>query len=370
MKKELKISKIEVFKADIELIEPFRISLMEFTDAENMFVKIYTDEGTYGVGEASPTSCITGDTQATMLGGASDLAKLILNKNPLDIENRMREINKYLVHNSALRSAFDMALYDILGKVAGLPLFAVLGGHKRLFWTDNTIGIDDSERMAQKAMEYKKRGFEAIKVKLGTTEEEDVARIEAIRNAVGDAIPLRTDANQGWDYTTAVATLKALEKFRIEYCEQPVAHWDYENMRRVRQSTSIPIMADESVFDEHDAFKLTSMGCCDYLNIKLAKSGGIHSAIKINAIAEGAGMACMLGCMMETRLGLTAGAHFVSARPNIRYADLDGHFMLKEDPIIGGAQWKVGEIHLPDTPGHGADVDLDFLKKCEVITIE
>ena len=370
MEKELSITKVEVFKADIGLIEPFRISLMEFTDAENIFVKIHTNEGIYGIGEACPTSCITGDTQATMLGGSSDLANLILNKNPLDIESRMNEINKYLVQNSALRSAFDMALYDILGKVAGLPLYAVLGGPKRLFWTDNTIGIDVPGVMAKKAEDYKRRGFKAIKVKLGTTEAEDVARIEAIRSAVGDSVPLRIDANQGWDFPTATATLKVLEKFGIEYCEQPVAYWDYENMRRVRQSTSIPIMADESVFDEHDAFKLASMGCCDYLNIKLAKSGGIHTALKINAIAESAGMACMLGCMEETRLGLTAGAHFVSARPNIRYADLDGHFMLKEDPVIGGARWEVGEIHLPDTPGHGADVDPDFLKKCEVITIE
>jgi L-alanine-DL-glutamate epimerase-like enolase superfamily enzyme len=130
-----------------------------------------------------------------------------------------------------------------------------------------------------------------------------------------------------------------------------------------------PIMADESVFDHHDAFKLTAGGCCDYLNIKLAKSGGIHTALKINAIAEAAGARCMLGCMMETRLGLTAAAHLVSARPNIRYADLDGHLQLEEDPVIGGATWNGSTIMLPDEPGIGAEIDAAFLERCELETI-
>ncbi len=164
--------------------------------------------------------------------------------------------------------------------------------------------------------------------------------------------------------------LKSLEPMGIEYCEQPVAYWDYENMRRIRQNTSIAIMADESLFDHHDAFKLASMGCCDFFNIKLAKAGGIHTALKINAIAEGSGIRCMVGCMMETRLGLTAAAHVVSARPNIRYADLDGYLALKDDPVVGGAQYQAGEITLPETPGHGADVDAGFLEGCECVAIK
>ena len=123
--------------------------------------------------------------------------------------------------------------------------------------------------------------------------------------------------------------LLRLETSGIEYCEQPLARWDLDGFRHLRERVSIPIMADESVFDHHDAFKLTAGGCCDYLNIKLAKSGGIHMALKINAVAEASGSKCMLGCMMETRLGLTAAAHLASARPNIRYLDLDGHFQLQ-----------------------------------------
>jgi len=371
MKGKMKIVSIDIYKADIPFHEPFRIAIMEIVSAKSLFVRINTDAGIYGFGEANPTWGITGETQEIDLAGAVDLAKLLIGKDPLAIEERMREINRFLVHNSTIRSAFDMALYDILGKTAGLPLYAVFGGEKRTFFSDNTIGIADPDYMAEKARSYKERGFKAIKVKLGTTAREDIKRIEKIRKAIGEGLPIRIDANQGWDYHTAVTVLRALEPMGIEYCEQPVAHWDYENMRRVRKKTTIAIMADESLFDHHDAIKLASMGCCDYFNIKLAKSGGLHTALKINAIAEGAGIRCMVGCMTETRLGLTAGAHLVSARPNIRYADLDGCFMLKEDPIMGGASYSEGgEITLPDDPGIGADIDHTFLKRCEVITIK
>jgi L-alanine-DL-glutamate epimerase-like enolase superfamily enzyme len=370
MPEQVTISKVEVFKAAIKLKKPFRISLVEMTCAENIFVRIHTNTGLYGMGEGSAISSITGDSLETMFAGARDLAMLIVNENPLDVDGRIREMKRFVVHNSALRSAFDVALYDILGKAVGLPLYALLGGNKRSFWTDNTVGIAAPDVMAQEAAKLKAEGFRAIKVKLGTTMKEDVRRIEEIRKAVGDSIPLRIDANQGWDYRTAVDILNAIEPLGIEYCEQPTAYWDHANMARIRLNTTIPIMADESLCDDHDAFKLASAECCDYFNIKLSKSGGIHTALKINAVAEAAGIACMLGCMNETRLALTAGAHFVSARPNVRYANLDTHFALAEDPIIGGAQWNVGEITLPDAPGHGADVDPTFLEVCESITVD
>lgn len=364
------IDSVEIYKIDLDFIEPFRISMVEITSAESYFIKINTKEGIYGIGEGNPTNTLTGETREMNMVAAVDLAKLLLRKDALNIEERMREINIYLVHNSTLRSAFDMALYDLLGKAANLPLYALLGGGKRKFWTDNTIGINEAVYMAEKAKNYKKLGFKAIKVKLGTTQEADIERIVKIREAVGKKIPIRIDANQGWSYTTAIGVLKALEPMGIQYCEQPLAYWDYENASRLRQNTTIPIMADESLFDHHDALKLIASGSCDYFNIKLAKSGGIHTALKINAIAEAAGISCMLGCMNETRLGLTAAAHVISARPNICFADLDGYLFHKDDPIIGGAKYDVGELSLPDEPGHGADVDPEFLKNCKCVIIK
>jgi L-alanine-DL-glutamate epimerase-like enolase superfamily enzyme len=351
------------------MIAPFRIALGVISEGEYLFVRINTDGGVSGWGEATPTTMITGDTQTINAAAAADLAKLMLGKDPLDIETRVTEMNRFLAFNSGVRSAFDLALYDVAARVAGLPLYALLGGGKRQLETDMTIGLNEPETMAEEAVGFKRGGAPAIKVKLGTTADEDVQRIESIREAIGPELPLRVDANQGWDFPTAVNVLRRLESAGIEYCEQPIAHWNFDGFRRLRERVSIPIMADESVFDHHDAFKLAAGGCCDYLNIKLAKSAGIHTALKINAVAEASGARCMLGCMMETRLGLTAAAHLASARPNIHYVDLDGHFQLKEDPISGGARWEGGKITLPDGPGIGAEVDSAFLEGCELETV-
>lgn len=365
MPKPLRVTSISVFRANIPLAAPFRIALGVITHAESLFVRVSTDGGVSGWGETSPISQITGDTQATSAAAAADLAKLLLGKDPLDIEGRVAEMRRLFAFNSSVRSAFDIALHDVAGRVAGLPLYALLGGGRRPLETDQTIGLDEPDAMAEKAAALARAGAPAIKVKLGTTAEADLLRVARIREAVGGRLPLRIDANQGWDFPTAVRVLSGLQASGIEYCEQPLARWDLDHFTRLRERVSIPIMADESVFDHHDAFRLAASSCCDYFNIKLAKAGGLHTALKLDAVAEAAGARCMLGCMMETRLGLTAAAHLACARPNIRYLDLDSHLQLARDPIVGGARWQGSSITLPDDPGIGAAVDPAFLATCE-----
>jgi len=360
------IDRVEVFTANLPLKRPFRIAIGETIVSESLYIRIWADDGRYGMGEANPFTPIVGETQATALAAARDCARLILGKDPLDIETRVAEMRRFMPSNPTTRSGFDMALYDLAGKVAGLPLHALLGGPCRTLTTDNTVGIDTTDAMVEHALEIVSRGFPAVKIKVGTTAEDDALRVARIREAVGPEILLRIDANQGWDRPSAIRALRAMEPLGVQYCEQPVAHWDFQSMRDVREKTSIPIMADESVFDEHDALKLVAMRACDFLNIKLAKSGGIHVALKINAIAEAAGLRCMVGCMTESRLGLTAAAHLVSARPNIAFADLDGADMLRDDPVVGGMVYgSGGAITLPDGPGHGADIDPAFLESLE-----
>jgi L-alanine-DL-glutamate epimerase-like enolase superfamily enzyme len=367
----MKITRVELFKADLPLKQPFRIAIGVTEVAMNVLVRIDTDEGLSGWGEASPFTPIVGETQSTCLDAGGDIAGLLLGKDPLAIEDRTREMARAMPHNTTIRSAFDIALYDLLGKAAGLPLYALLGGGRREVFTDNTVGIDRPEVMAEAAARFKERGFPAVKVKVGTTPAADIERIEKVRAAIGPELPIRIDANQGWDCVAAIQALRGMEGLGVQYCEQPVAIWDYTSMCKVHAKTKIPIMADESVFDEQDAFKLLSMDACDYLNIKLAKSGGIHTGLKINAVAEAAGAGCMVGCMSESRLALTAAAGLVSARPNIKFADLDSADMLKIDPIIGGMEYeKGGMLRLPDTPGIGADVDETFLERLESRVIE
>lgn len=366
----MKITRIQVFKADLPLKRPFRIALGETRVARTLYVRVHTDQELYGMGEANLFTSIVSETQATALAASRDLATLLLGKDPVDVESALTEMRKVMPYNPTTRSAFDMALYDLAGKAAGLPLYALLGGPCRAVVTDNTVGIDTVAAMVDHAVELKDRGFPAVKVKVGTTPEEDIEKIERIREAIGPDLPIRIDANQGWSRAGAIKALKGMEELGIQYCEQPVPAWDYESLRDVHEQSGIPIMADESVFDEHDALKLVTMRACDYLNIKLAKSSGIHVALRINAVAEAAGVQCMVGCMTESRLGLTAGAHLVSARPNIVFADLDGADMLKEDPVTGGMTYgEKGQIHLPEGPGLGADVDPAFLEKLESFSV-
>ena len=369
MSSEQIISRVTIYKADIALKEPFRIAIMNIAHAQNVFVLIETEQGLTGWGEASPFWRICGETRSTCLTVGCDLAMLLKGKDALAIEERIRDIEGYIDNNPTIRSAFDMALYDIAGKAAGLPLYRLLGGTKRDLVTDLTIGINEPDYMAESAARIAAAGFKSIKVKLGTTAEQDVARVRAIRERIGDAIPIRIDANQGWDFSTALAALTALEPFGIEYCEQPVAAWDYASLARLRGRTSIPIMADDGLRDHHDAFKLCRDECCDLLNIKLSKAGGIRNALSICAVAEAAGKGCMVGCMLESRLGVTAAAHFASARRIIRYFDLDSALLLAEDPIIGGITYEGDRVHLPDEPGIGADVDSEYLSGLEAFTV-
>jgi len=369
--KNLKIDKIEIIELNIPLKEPISISLGTHYTTENVAIKIYTDNGLVGTGEASPEINIVGETQSSEIEIAKSLAAGIKGKDPLAIEDRILDMDRIVDGNYTIKSAFDMALYDLLAKQAGLPLYQLLGGgNTREIHTDMTVYLGTPERMAEQALEYKNEGFPTIKVKLGTTVEEDIERIRSIRNAIGDAIPLRIDANQGWDVVTAIQVLKALEQFNIDHCEEPIPKWDNTGLKRVRDNSPIPIMADESVFDHRDAFRLASMGACDYFNIKFAKSGGIHNAIKINAIAEGAGIKTQVGCMSETRYALTALTHFVAAKNNVIWFDIDASLSHAEDPVSGGIQYMgAGKWELPQDPGIGGDFDPDFLEKMNKVTI-
>lgn len=363
------ITKITLYKHNLVPITPFRNALGLAVKYENLIVRIETGDDCYGLGEGSPLGFITGETQSIGLEAGKVLADILIGKNPLEIEPLLRSMDSLLAGNSTTKSAFDMALYDIGAKYARLPLYAFLGGQKRTIFTNFTIGLNEPEIMAQEAKQYKKDGALAIKVKLGTGRMDDFSRIQAIRQAVGDDILLRVDANQGWDVPTAIATLSDLARFNIQFCEEPVAHWNTNGLKYVREHSPIPIMADESVFSPHDALKLAGIGACDYINIKFAKCGGIFNALKINAIAEAAGIGCMVGQMAASRLGVSAQAHFACARQNVLFADLDSFRHQHASPITSGVSFDGPFVVIPDTPGHGADADPDYLKSLPCVHI-
>ncbi len=224
--------------------------------------------------------------------------------------------------------------------------------------------------MAADAVKIKEEGYPAIKIKLGKNGKADVERIKAIREAVGNEIPLRIDANQGWTVEEAIDTLKALAVFNIQHCEEPIPRWAFMKLPEIKKESPIPIMSDESCGDDHDAERLIQLNACDYLNIKLGKSGGIFKALKMVKLAEAANMHLQVGAFMESRLAMTAFAHFSLCSPLIEHFDFDTALMFSEDPVSDGIVYeKNGKIKVPEVAGLGATIDTKWLSKLEKIVI-
>lgn len=367
-----RIRKITLYPFDIRLKQPFVISLETITHARNVLVHIQCeDPEVYGWGEASPYQTIQGETRDTQMMIGKGIAKNLIGQPATALEENIRRINKSLAFNYCIKSAFDMALYDIQAKLQGRPLYQYLHGKHKLLRTDMTVGIAQPEEMAASARAYTDQGFTEIKIKLGKNPDEDIERMTLVREATGAQIKLRIDANQGWDPVTALRVLQAIRHLDIEHCEQPVAAKDLTGMHAVNRSSPIPIMADESLFDAYDAASLISMQACSQFNIKLGKSGGILEALKILDLAAVAGIACQVGCFSESRLGITALCHLALARDHIVYFDMDSPLMLSEDPVTGGAEYKnTNEIHCPELPGLGLDVDPVFLDNLPRLVID
>ena len=363
------ITETEIYKYSIPM-HPFTIATGTMHYAQNILIRVHTDSGLTGIGECSAFPMIVGETQATCFAMARDFASLWKGKDASQIEERIDELHDFTAFNATIKSAFDMALYDLAAKTAQQPLYKFLGGEKKELETDLTIGISSPEKMAETAADFVSRGVRIIKVKLGKDAKQDVTRIQRIAETIGSSIPLRLDANQGWTFDEAVYALQALGAFNVQFCEQPLRHWHDDRLPALRKLSPIKIMADESVFNHYDAKRLITAEACDYVNIKFAKSGGITEAKKINDLCEQYHIPCMMGGMLESRMALTAFAHFALAHHNIIFYDMDtcllGH---TKDPVIGGVQFNGFFLDIPESPGIGADVDQKFLDTCEKITI-
>jgi L-alanine-DL-glutamate epimerase-like enolase superfamily enzyme len=371
MSKSLQIEQIELYKLSIQLKEPFITSLGTDHAAANILVRIRTKEGIIGFGECSPYMPINGESQDTCFIVGQYFAKLLKGKDPLQIEQCITLMDSVIYANTSIKSAFDMALYDIASQHAGLPLYKFLGGENtKTIITDYTVSIGEPGKMAADALKIKNEGYPAIKIKLGKNGKKDVERISAIRAAVGNDIPLRIDANQGWKVKEAIQTLNALAEFGIQHCEEPIARWNFMKLKKIKKHSPIPIMADESCGDDHDAARLIDLDACDYFNIKLGKSGGLFKALKIVRLAETAGIRLQVGAMIESRLAMTAFAHFALCSPLIEHFDFDTALMFSEDPVTGGIVYeKNGVVKVPEAVGLGATIDDRWLERLERVII-
>ncbi len=359
--REQKIADVELFPYALESKQAIRTALGQ-TLVHGVLVRIRTGDGLIGWGDASPYGPITGETQASVLAIGKQLAQVVRGRDVFDLARVVADMDAVTIGHPSAKAAIEMALWDLCGKLTHQPVCRLLGRYRDSFEMDRTVYLNEPQAMAEKAKEIVGEGYKVVKAKVGQAPELDWARLRAIRAAIGEKVRLRIDANQGWTRDAAVKALRSMEEFDIELCEQPVASWDWEGLRQVRENSRIPVMADESVHSPSDAIECVRRSAANLINIKLMKSGGILKAMRIAAIAEAANMQCMVGAMAETRVALTAAAHVAMAQKCVIYADLDSFTEHKIDPVIGGMQVKDGLVTLSETPGLGLDIDAEFLK--------
>lgn len=341
------------------------------THAENVVVKIQTQQGIIGFGECSPFLSINGESMDTCYIVGQYLAKKLKGMDAQNIAANILAMDTVIYGNHSIKSAFDMALYDIAAKQANLPLYAFLGGNNnKKITTDYTVSFDTADKMAADAIWIKEKGFSIIKVKLGGTVQADIERIQKIREAVGMEIPIRIDANQGWDVPTAIEILKALAPYNIQHCEEPIPRWNFMQLTYISANSPIKIMADESCCSPYDAARLVDINACKLLNVKLGKSGGIFNALQIIDIAQKNNLQVQLGGFLESTLAFTAAAHLALCSHTIAYYDFDTCLMFTHNPVIGGITYNnVGEITVPETAGIGAYIDEAFLAELPGVII-
>lgn len=352
----MRITDIKLGKISVPLKTPFKTALRTVERVEDVIVIIETDTGNIGYGEAPPTGVITGDTTGGIIGAIRDHIKPSLIG--MDIENFekiMIKLHSSIVKNTSAKGAVDIALYDLYGQLYSAPVYKLLGGYRKEITTDITISVNDPEEMAEDSMKAIESGYKTLKVKVGKDSNLDIERLKAIRNTVGKGIDIRIDANQGWRPKEAIHTLRKMEDLglNIELVEQPVLAHDIEGLKLVTDNVSIPVLADESVFSPIDAIKILQNRAADLINIKLMKTGGIHNALKIVSMAELYGVECMIGCMLEAKVSVTAAVHLAAAKSIITKVDLDGPVLCSEDPVIGGAIFNNSKITVNDGAGFG-----------------
>jgi L-alanine-DL-glutamate epimerase-like enolase superfamily enzyme len=330
----MEITHIETIPVTMRLRHPYTIAYETVSSCTNLFIRVETNAGIQGWGCAAPDPFVTGESPAGVQKSLIKVAELIRGHDPLRYIHILEMLKSEFPKQSSMLCGVDMALYDLLGRVCRIPLWRLLGGYRSSIKTSITLGIMPVDEALRQAREYVDQGFKSLKIKGGLDPAVDVERIIKIRECVGKEIELRVDLNQGYSAEQAIWFVEQSLPANIELIEQPTLKGNLAQLGKVTDQVPIPVMADESMNSLRDVFRLAQGNLVDMVNIKLAKVGGISEAMMINAVARSANLEAMVGCLDEAALSIAAGVHFALARPNVRYADLDGHLDLLDDPSL------------------------------------
>lgn len=353
----MKITDIRFGMLRVPLKTPFKTALRTVEQVEDVVVMVHTDTGHVGYGSAPATAVITGDTHGSIIDAIRHyIAPRLVGQDIANLNRITRSIQGAMERNTSAKAALEIAVYDLWGQLYGAPLYRLLGGGDPAISTDITISVDYIDKMVADSLAAVERGFESLKIKVGKDIGVDIERTKAIHAAVEGRALLRLDANQGWTAKQAVFALQSLEDagVKLELVEQPVKAHDLEGLRYVTERVHTPVMADESVFGPMEVIELIRMRAADIVNIKLMKTGGISNAVRIADLCGMHGVDCMIGCMLESSIGVAAAVHLAVAKADvITKVDLDGPSLCRYDPVAGGVIFAESEISVTDAPGLG-----------------
>ncbi|MGB9691248.1 MAG: dipeptide epimerase [Candidatus Sumerlaeaceae bacterium] len=335
---------------DLPLVEPFIIATGRKDAANNVLVEVELDDGTIGYGEVAPSPYTTGDTAATCLAIIEQLRPLVVGKDVRQWRSLLSQTRRAVRHQFAAHSGLEIAILDAFGKVVGVPLYQFFGGVTTRIDSDYTLSLGSPQETAASARKAIAAGFRKIKIKVGMGVATDVARVCAVREVAPHA-ELSLDANQAFSPQAAVdlARRLAAEGVELALLEQPVRRDDIAGMRFVRERAGVPVGADESVFTPEDAIRVVREGAADVINIKVAKAG-LLGALDIYSIVRSANLELMIGCMMESKVGLAASVHLACGLGCFTHCDLDSVFLLKPFDCAGGYTLSGATF---DVEGHG-----------------
>lgn len=368
----MKIVEIEASIVRAEVIKPYISALDKrgMTEVRCVVLRMTTDTGLVGLGEADPHPGFTSESPASVIQVLRQvIGPAVLGMDPTNLVALNERMDAAATGVPFAKAPIDIAAHDLSGQALGVPVYQLLGGQVRdrvpMIWA---IGGGTVEENVQEALVKVEEGYRTLHVKLGAqSPDEDVARVRAIRQAVGDSVFIMADVNQGWDLSTAIRTIRRLEEFNLSIIEQPVPAWDTDSMAKIQAAVVAPISADEALGSTHQAIELIRRDAARAFSLKTGKCGGLFRTRQIAAIIEAAGLPCFINSMIELGISVATSLHLAASVPNLigHGHALMSNLRMKEDILVDNSfQYDGRSIIVPQNcPGLGIKIDNEKLDR-------